>query len=700
MKVSVFNNATENIPTTYISIPELVDILGEEKLKERTIRYREIIKEAGKDHEVAQQFKKGFQAFSACELSLRRKSEDNIINYHGYVIIDIDDVTEVQIEQLKTQLKQEDHVVLYYTSVSGQGLKVVHQTLYNEGEDVDSHHENAFENFRQFYLNRFSVQIDESGKDYTRMSFISYDKEVYYNDKHYPIKLNPLIVKNVITQATSSKVFQSNDVEVILNDIHEYLRKHNYTIGDSYNDWLALCFGLKHELEDVKAREWFHQLSSLNHKLYNKENCDKQFDGVVIDRDKTYTLGTIIYMAQQLGYKLPAKILATHGFQIKKQLVEYMLEKKGIKLRFNLLKDELEIKKQAEDWQRFSDVDLNYIYLDVLNNTFEKNKTYDVLTTISPMYDPVKAFVQELPKYDGSNYIEQLAKTITYDCDEVLAEMMLRKWLVGFVGMLSDPLKCVNENILVLQGGQGIGKTRFFRKLAEPFKEYFTAKNINPNSKDDKFLIAENFLILFDEMENMVSTKSNTEAFKALMSEKDFIARRPYGRVAKVYERIASFAGTINKTTFIKDITGSRRFFVLPCEAIDYQHTIDVEMIYAEALHLYNNGFQYYLSEKEQAILAEHNEVFKEELLEEELLKKWIESDSSNGMNTTEILQGLKEREGDLINCKVAFIGRLLNSMGYKRKTINGRKAYPVKFKEVQSNYKIVIPKDKVVSLF
>lgn len=652
---------------------------------------------AGKKDKNAAKMKKSFPAFATCELLKRNTKVESLQLYDGYIIIDIDDIDHSKITELSDALKSEKHVVLFYISVSGNGLKVVHSTDYKDEEPIE-YHRNAFLTLKDWYKTNHNVTIDEACKDYSRMSYLAHDENIFYQPRFTPIPIktnsNQTIEKDVDTQLI--KIEPVKNAGAIVNDIYCYLDEKGLSITKSYNEWVSVCFALKFELAEEDAKKWFLKLSALDTEIYNEGKCDEKFESCKVTRAKSYNIGTIISYAQSVGYKPSSKLKSVFGFEIKKRVAIHSLTQNGIRLRYNKLKSEIEYHHSSkkvfhnkslgsQEWYKMDDDDLNLIYLQIFNNTFDKQKCQHLLTIITERHDPINAFIKSIPDYDGKDYIHQLSKTMEYDCEDDLAELMIRKWLVAMVGMLADPNNCINENILVLQGCQGSGKTRWVRSLARPFLDYFVSKNINPTNKDDKILSAENFIILFDEMENMISSKSNIEGFKALTSETTFVERRPYERLPQKFRRIASYIGTINRSAFLRDTTGNRRFFVLPTTNIDYQHKIDVMKIYSEALHLYENGFQYYLDDEEQKILSMHNQSFEEESIEKELLEKWIEpANSKYGMTATEVLQAINEREDGILNCKVGFLGKLLQSMGYQKNARNatGNKAYPVKIKD------------------
>lgn len=68
----------------------------------------------------------------------------------------------------------------------------------------------------------------------------------------------------------------------------------------------------------------------------------------------------------------------------------------------------------------------------------------------------------------------------------------------------------------------------------------------------------------------------------------------------------------MNPTDFLKDPTGNRRFWVIQCEAINYNHGLDMQQIWAEVLQLYKAGESWILTQDQVDALNIHNEGFQE----------------------------------------------------------------------------------------
>ncbi len=102
------------------------------------------------------------------------------------------------------------------------------------------------------------------------------------------------------------------------------------------------------------------------------------------------------------------------------------------------------------------------------------------------------------------------------------------------------------------------------------------------------------------------STKE-VNAIKDFLTIKTDIYRSPYGRRKESHPRTAVFLGTCNDKQYLKDLTGNRRFWIVPVGQIDTDKVKAVrDQLWAEAYELYQKGEPAYLN-AEFAAQAERN---------------------------------------------------------------------------------------------
>ncbi|MGY2132352.1 VapE domain-containing protein [Hymenobacter sp. HD11105] len=292
--------------------------------------------------------------------------------------------------------------------------------------------------------------------------------------------------------------------------------------------------------------------------------------------------------------------------------------------RFNQVKGRIEFRNKGEpEFRPLLDYDTNSLW-----RALSKAKIRSPISTLinvlhssfTPKYDPFLEYLDSLPPWDQTtDYLQLLADTVNTTNNELWSRW-LRKWVVAMVGSLKQT-EVVNHSVLVLAGGQGVGKTTWIENLApRSLKEYTFSGVVDPGNKDTLVHLAECMLINLDELENL--SKSEIGALKSLITQSTINLRRPYARSSEKLPRRASFAGSINSRQFLNDTTGSRRFLCTDVVGIDNAHNLDMDLVLSQALWLFENGFQFWFDQNEIAEVHENNHQYQHSTYEEEMLLK------------------------------------------------------------------------------
>lgn len=250
-------------------------------------------------------------------------------------------------------------------------------------------------------------------------------------------------------------------------------------------------------------------------------------------------------------------------------------------------------------------------------------------------YHPIKIYLEGLT-WDGYDYITDLTRHFT-DEQEVFAKWF-RKWIVGAVakvyGRGQNPM-------LVLDGGQDKGKSTFAAWLCPTeLKKHFKEGAIQPDKNDHQVLLATTWLWEVSEL-GATTRRADREALKSFITQQTVTARKPYDRRPIYKSAMTSFIGTINNEAgFLNDPTGNRRFLTCTITHIDFDYSlINVNDIWAQAYHLYKNGYDWQLSKEEKNIQRVINETYEtEEPLIAEFHKHFETGTVQDWVSTSEIL--------------------------------------------------------------
>ena len=255
---------------------------------------------------------------------------------------------------------------------------------------------------------------------------------------------------------------------------------------------------------------------------------------------------------------------------------------------------------------------------------------------------------------------------------DALWRACFKKWFVAMVASwMRDDI--VNHQVLVLIGKQGIYKTTWLEHLIPPHLRAYACKLANSSdlNKDERLRIAEFGLISLDEIDSMNSRELNQ--LKSIITATDVNERAAYAYTKERRVRLASFCASGNRRDFLTDITGNRRWLPFEVESIQSPFTtiLPYERMYAQAWALAQDPFfSYWFDLDEIEVLEQHNQHFRDESNEEQLLDVYFAvppTDATNAkfLTTAEISERLIYYGNIKKPMSLSRLGVLLSQKGF-----------------------------------
>ena len=355
------------------------------------------------------------------------------------------------------------------------------------------------------------------------------------------------------------------------------------------------------------------------------------------------------------------------------------------RLRRNVLSGKVEFKMKSEltaDYRPLTQEALNSIIIQALREGLDEvcNPKADITMYVNseevPMYNPVLAFLNDLPQWDGQNHVARLFSRIPGISSEQLAYLSI--WLRSAVAhWLQLDTMHGNEVVPVLIGAQGCGKTTFLRRLLPlQLREYYL-DHLNLSNKFDKEMaLTNNLLVNLDELEAI--RPSQHAALKQTLSKNKVNGRPIFGKAQDDRPRYASFVSTTNNPHPLTDATGSRRYICLTIpkgQFIDNAGDIDYEQLYAQVLYeIRELETPYWFNNEEVARIQQLNLAYMQQKDIAEMVKacfrKPAEGEKVKSLNTTEMLEIIRDEYPNVTVTTKAKVelGRALVSLEYERK--------------------------------
>ncbi|TZF83927.1 virulence-associated E family protein [Pedobacter sp. BS3] len=693
MVVSIFKNFNEVVENA-----KIVEVLNDIK----TGKYINVITYLRKSlaeskMEAYERAKKSLPAFTPSASFKGGRKLEYLTAYTQIVVLDIDKLTKEQLNTAKQLSKETPYTFASFVSPSGNGLKI-----FVRVNSAQENHKEAFLALQKFYEEFLSLPIDKSGKDVTRLCFVSYDTDLYLNE-------NATVYPVISTEDLTPYIEQSE--EVIQE--HTTIASNGFATENFSNDYLATY---EHCVRFTEKKESY--VNGNRNNFVHLLACNLNRKGVPLPTAMGYILSDYNYDAKEVATTVNSAYSNTHEHNKSTLSIspngKISEQSKSIKsseddeneeeekpsfidrlenflnyrysFRYNVVSGKLEYKAtKATLWKPVTDFVENSILREIMKAKVKCNiNTLRNLlrSDFCEQFDPFKAYFDNLPNNeDETDYITELANTITTTKQDLWIECF-KKWFVAMVACVTND-KAINQTVIVFSGKQGVGKTTWIEKLIpKPLKDYMFSGTINPNNKDTLIHLAECMLINLDELENLNRTEIGT--LKELITKTHIRMRKAYGHNNETLPRRASFAGSVNTAQFLNDTTGSRRFLCFEVEHIEYTHNIDINNAYAQARQLYKDDFRYWFNQEEIKEINLNNEQYQIRSPEEELLLTWFEiadrDTANNFLNTTQIATKLAERAKlNITDGTVMKLGKALKKHGYLRLSKKNGYVYAVK---------------------
>jgi hypothetical protein len=692
--VTIFKNFNEVVE--HKSIPVILDEIRTGKYKPGIIYLRKSLSE--KKEEAYNKAKKSLPAFTPSGKFVGGRKLEFLAEYSNCIILDIDKLSKEQLQNAMMIAVQSEFTYACFISPSGNGLKI----LVKINSDKANHKE-AFLLVQAHYESILKLEIDKSGKDVTRLCFYSWDENLYLNENASTFVTSSAVEMPLIETQPETKTKNPEpllDYDAIYNHCVNFTEKKVQFVNGSRNVFV-------HQLACNLNRKGIALNDALGYIL-----TDFGYDEKEVTQAVNSAYGNIHEFGKNEKFEQPNKPQKAANFSITDTTedddedkpkptqidrLELFLSTRYV-FRHNIVSGKLEFQYFGKKkWNVMNDFIENSMLRECLKGRIKTNLSSLrnlLYSDFCELFNPFEDYFFNLPTYDEkTDYITELANTITTTKQE-LWQQCFKKWLVAMVGCVLDD-KVINHTVIVFSGKQGLGKTTWVEKLVpKQLKEYLFSGTINPNNKDTLVQLAECMLINLDELENL--NRSEIGSLKEIITKTQIRMRKAYGHNNETMPRRASFAGSVNTTQFLNDSTGSRRFLCFELESIKYQHNVDINMAFSQALFLFKSGFRFWFDQEEIKAISQNNEQYQLHSPEEELLLTWFEPcerENANAFfNASQIAAKLAERAKININDgTINKLGKALKKHNFIRLKKHGIYVYAVNektYEEVDSRSK------------
>ena len=281
--ITIFKNITDS------KTPHLIEI---DKVFERikTGKSQELIEKIRSIQEKKERDKIKTQLPSICfSGEFTKRANDSCVKHSGYVCIDFDHVENIQ--ELKTSLEWDKYTFAFFTSPSGDGLKVIVKI-----PDNISTHKASCRALKQYFNNPFLDNFE----DIARVCYESYDPYIFLN-----------LESEIFTDLVEEKIIETKVKENLSDDfeIFERLQKwieqtDHYTEGNRHKFLVKFAGALNRYGVNLN-----NALSYLKVAYKNKsgKQDNEGFEKAITDTYKTYPQHHNISYFDKIGVSIERK---------------------------------------------------------------------------------------------------------------------------------------------------------------------------------------------------------------------------------------------------------------------------------------------------------------------------------------------------------------------------------------------------------
>ena len=542
-------------------------------------------------------------------------------SYTGLVLLEVNNLTSydeaVAIRQGAGLMPQ---TLLAFVGASGRSVKMVCRGelfaggLPEDKHDVKKFHLNLYEKARMVYNAQLGVTIDKLEPHLERTCYIGADAELYYNPSAQPFYTDTSDLEKALKPIPTANPMP-DEIVPGHNRFYSMGVIYQYNLSKAYDDTVGIeDEEERNELILIRLAEYcresgldmaFCRRRTLMSLIYGKhpDVIDKIFENAYREKHE-------MQYYQRKNMARPLKNIPPETLMMMK--IDIFLNT-NYELRKNVMRGVAEYRMKTGLGFSFQDLTTearNSITINALSQgikCWDKDIMRYVNSNDIPLYDPMDDFLEHLPKWDGKDRVEALARRVMTDYAEW--PHLFHIWMRSMVAMWKGKGQLTgNALVPLLIGRQGCGKSSFCRiLLPREQREYYNDRINFKNDQDLNLGLTSFALINLDEFDKI--TQRQQVVLKYLVSISDVKYRPPYGTAYSSHRRYASFIGTTNELMPLTDPTGSRRFICVSVDGnIDFDTPVEYGQLYAQLKYeVEQQRERYFLTKDEEDDLMHHN---------------------------------------------------------------------------------------------
>ena len=567
---------------------------------------------------------------------------------------------------------------LAFVSPSGNGTKIVLAASPSPWDAAS--HEQAWLAFVTEIETATGVPVDESGKDVTRLTFLSHDPDAWLQAAVAPRVWSPTVRRDPVMPPKGGRNNAVNQA-VYAGTYPTLIEAARGNIGEQ--DAIDAVARVVHNTRTMATKSGLTTGET-------ERTTASALSGA--QRNAAADAGDLRKGGQ---FTVPTK--RTPGF-------EAALDHIGVDIRFNERAGRVEYCNGEPAWLELTDRSESHLFdvLAIRGRVPDARSRSDDVQKLIPLHygrdargdvinatvyhrsvDPFAEYLAALPQWDGDARLDYiLGQLFGADFESALTKWAGRAPYVGAVVRSREPGALLRE-IPVLHGPQSIGKSAYLRSMfpTQWQADWFSDDcDFHAGPKEQVEATLGRVLIELSELAGIHSR--DVERVKAFISRvNDGAIRLAYARNPEARLRRFVLAGTTNSDESLpNDSGGNSRFVVVSCPRNEINGPIEAWMdanrpqLWAEAVHLADAGDDGKLPQALAAQQAEHNEQFRRVDSLEDAIRDYAPKAAGKWVSVSD----MRHDSTALERATDHRIGSALRSVGWikERRSVDGRRVY------------------------
>lgn len=290
-KVSYQKDTWANL-SKQMTVEEVLSEIKSDTYKTKIEKLRELLNTGNNESYKVEKLKLPAVTFCGTFLEVRKKEALSV--YNELIVIDIDKLTQEQLNKTSSQLSNEKYVFSFWLSPSSNGFKGLVPLKYNfDIKDIDISHKSAFDKLSKYFSATYNIELDLSGSDTTRLCFMSYDSKICIKATVSPFEIeeSDLLSSSQYEKREIGKIkiYNTTKKNALYNpkgknssidkrsikDIITYLTKKRIVITGEYEHRYKICYAIANTFTYDIGLKFYLDLCRIESLKYNESKETK-----------------------------------------------------------------------------------------------------------------------------------------------------------------------------------------------------------------------------------------------------------------------------------------------------------------------------------------------------------------------------------------------------------------------------------------